>query len=444
MNYNGKRVAVIGAGRSGAAAALLLVGLGSIVSLLDNKTSTQLNSKVEMLRGLGVEVYLGLEAHSDIDCSIYDLAVLSPGVDPRLPIVQAFIIKLVPVIAEIELAYTCCAKPVIGITGTNGKTTTTELVAAMLAASGVHTVTGGNIGKPFSEIIYEGADSYDVVTLEVSSFQLERIRKFKPAISVWLNLAPDHLDRYTDVDDYRAAKLRIFENQTAENFAIVNFRDNLPNLSAQRITFSAYELGGDLDLREDVIHYKGLPVLDQMQTRLRGKHNAENLMAAVGVGVAHGLSREQMQKGLCAYEPAPHRLELVRTLNGVSFINDSKATNLDALEKALDAFGEKKPIILIAGGKNKGFGFDSLRSLVSRRARWAILIGEMAPRIFEQWQDALPCEMAASLEHAVKIAWSIARPNEVVLFSPGTSSFDMFKSYVERGEQFKLIVSELF
>lgn len=444
MNYQGKHIAVLGLGRSGEAAALLLVGLGAQVTLLDSAKgeTPALAPKIEKLFGMGVAVRTGQPA--EVDASAYDLAVLSPGIDPKVELVQNLLRRGVPVIAEIELAYQHCPRPVIGITGTNGKTTTTELVAAMLTGAGVRTVAGGNIGKPFSEVVREGAEAFDVITLEVSSFQLERIRKFRPAISVWLNLAPDHLDRYESTDEYRRAKLRIFENQAHEDWAVVNFRDSLPALPAERITFSAYEIGGDLDLRDDVIHFRGEPLLDQRQTALRGRHNAENLMAALGVGLARGLTREQMSPGLLSYRPAPHRCELVRELDGVQYVNDSKATNLDALEKALLNVGDgKRPVVLIAGGKDKGFGFESLAPLVGERARWVVLIGEMAERIHAAWHGVVPCERAATLAQAVQIAWSMARPGETVLFSPGTSSFDMFRDYADRGNQFRALVEAL-
>ncbi len=395
-------------------------------------------SKLEKLGGMGVGVVIGSEAENDQ--ATYDLAVLSPGIDPKTALVQNFLSRGVPIIAEIELAYQNSSTPVIGITGTNGKTTTTELVAAMLTGAGVRTVAGGNIGKPYSEIVREGEPT-DIITLEVSSFQLERIQKFRPAISVWLNLTPDHLDRYDSEDEYRNAKLRIFENQTGEDWAVVNFRDTLPVLNAKRITFSAYEVGADLHLHNDIIHYKDQPLLDPRATHLRGSHNTENLMAALGIGLVRGLTPEQMEPALRAYRPQPHRCEIVRELDGVIYVNDSKATNLDALEKAL--ISETRPVILIAGGKDKGFAFDTLAELVGQRARWVVLIGEMAERIADAWRAYVPCEHVSSLAEAVNVAWSLSQPGEVVLFSPGTSSFDMFKSYADRGNQFRTLVQSL-
>ena len=282
----------------------------------------------------------------------------------------------------------------------------------------------------------------ELMTVEVSSFQLEEIRTFRPMIAVWLGFAPDHLDRYPSLDAYFAAKARIFENQTADDWAVVNLRDKLPPLKARRITFSAYESGGDFELRDGVIHFHGEPVLAMSATNLRGSHNAENLMAALATGHAMGLDFAKMIAPLCAYKALPHRCEFIRTLDGVDYVNDSKATNLDALEKALD--GETRAVVLIAGGKDKGFEFDSVADLVARKCRCAVLLGDMAARIGQLWSGRLPCINAGrSLERAVHAAKSEARPGDIVLFSPGTSSFDMFRNYADRGNQFRQLVQSL-
>jgi UDP-N-acetylmuramoylalanine--D-glutamate ligase len=310
----------------------------------------------------------------------------------------------------------------------------------MLNACGQRTVACGNIGKPLSEVALEKRE-LDVLTVEVSSFQLETIRSFRPSISVWLNFAPDHLDRYPSVAEYRAAKLRIFENQTADDVAIVNAVETLPKTAARRVTFSAYANQADFRLEGGSIVYQNTPVLRMAETKLRGSHNIENIMAALAVGLARGLSFAQMLPPLCAYEPQPHRCEFVREVGGVTYINDSKATNLDAVEKALRA--QDKSVILIAGGKDKGFTFETLRALVAEKVRAAVLMGEMAGRIEQDWKDAVPCEIAHSLADAVERARALAKPGEVVLFSPGTSSFDMFKSYADRGDQFRALVRAL-
>jgi UDP-N-acetylmuramoylalanine--D-glutamate ligase len=326
------------------------------------------------------------------------------------------------------------------VTGTNGKTTTTELLAQMLNACGQRTIACGNIGKPLSEVARE-KKKFDVLTVEVSSFQLETIQTFRPAISLWLNFAPDHLDRYRSVADYRAAKLRIFENQTAEDVAVINAAETLPDIQPRKITFSAYSDRADFRLSAGAIVYQNEAVLRLADTKLRGSHNIENLMATLAAGMARGLSFQEMVPPLCTYEPQPHRCEFVREVGGVGYVNDSKATNLDAVEKALRA--QTKPVILIAGGKDKGFTFDPLRSLVKEKVRSTILIGEMAESVARSWSGAVESEIVSSLAGAVERAHAIARPGEVVLFSPGTSSFDMFKSYADRGDQFRALVQAL-
>jgi UDP-N-acetylmuramoylalanine--D-glutamate ligase len=310
----------------------------------------------------------------------------------------------------------------------------------MLNACGQRTIACGNIGKPLSEVALEH-HTLDVLTVEVSSFQLETIRTFRPSISVWLNFAPDHLDRYRSVAEYREAKLRIFENQTADDVAVVNAGEALPKIAARPVTFSAYTNQADFRFENGSIVYRNAPVLRMADTKLRGSHNIENLMATLAVGLARGLSFEQMLPPLCVYEPQPHRCEFVREVGDVTYVNDSKATNLDAVEKGLLA--QSKRVILIAGGKDKGFNFETLRPLVSEKVRAVVLIGEMAERIAQDWKGAVPCEIADSLADAVERARAIAQPGEVVLFSPGTSSFDMFKSYADRGDQFRALVHAL-
>ena len=439
MKYHGKKVAVLGAGLSGTAAALLLRSEGANVTVLDSADEkTLLKSTIENLRARGVEVRSGPAAGRD--SASYDFVVLSPGIDPISPLATNFSSRNIETMGELELGWRSVNVPVIAITGTNGKTTTTELLAQMLNACGQRTIACGNIGKPLCEVALEQHD-LDVLTVEVSSFQLETIRTFRPSISVWLNFAPDHLDRYRSVAEYRAAKLRIFENQTADDAAVVNAGERLPKLAGRTVTFSAYADQADFRLEGGSIVYQNAPVLRMAETKLRGSHNIENIMATLAVGLARGLSFDQMLPPLCAYEPRPHRCEFVREVGDVTYVNDSKATNLDAVEKGLLA--QNKSVILIAGGKDKGFTFETLRPLVSEKVRTAVLIGEMAERIAQDWKAAVPCEIAYSLADAVERAHAIAKPGEVVLFSPGTSSFDMFKSYADRGDQFRALVHAL-
>ena len=450
MRYSNQNVAVLGAGLSGAAAALLLKAEGANVTVLDSADENKLlKSTIDNLRAQNIRVICGQAA--DQDSGKYDFVVSSPGIDPASALARNFSARSprdksilsadkIDIIGELELGWRSCETPVIAVTGTNGKTTTTEMLAQMLNDCGQETIACGNIGKPLSEVAREKT-KYDVLTVEVSSFQLEMIQTFHPSIALWLNFAPDHLDRYRSVAEYRAAKLRLFENQTADDVAIVNAVESLPELRARKVTFSAYTNRADFRLAEGAIVFENKPVLRLNQTKLRGSHNIENLMATLAAGHARGLAFEKMVPPLCAYEPKPHRCEFVRQIGGVDYINDSKATNLDAVEKAL--LTQSKPVVLIAGGKDKGFTFEPLRKLVKEKVRSTILIGEMAERIAHDWDGAVKTELATSLADAVERAYATAKSGEVVLFSPGTSSFDMFKSYADRGDQFRALVQAL-
>jgi UDP-N-acetylmuramoylalanine--D-glutamate ligase len=439
MNYAGHKIAVLGAGESGRSAAFLLHRSGATVTVLDTGASNEMESARQSLEAAGIHAVFGAEALDQM--SGYDQAVVSPGIDPTAALVRALEAHGIPWIGELELAWKFCVCPVVAITGTNGKTTTTQLVERMLLGAGVRTLAAGNIGPAFSAKVSESA-GLDMMILEVSSFQLERIEAFRPRVAVWLGLAPDHLDRYASMADYRAAKLRIFENQTSEDWAVVNLRSDLPDLAAQKITFSAYESGADFELKDGVILFRGRAVLKMSETRLRGLHNAENLMAALGVGVAMGMDLGEIVGPLKEYESLPHRCEWVRTLDAIDWINDSKGTNPDSVEKALQS--ETRPVVLIAGGKDKGFEYDTLTDLVASKCRAAVLLGEMAGRIEALWRDRVPCfNVGYSLPEAVAQARCCAHPGDVVLFSPGTSSFDMFRNYADRGNQFRGLVEAL-
>ncbi len=436
--YNYGNVAVLGAGESGVSVARLLAAEGSRVQVLDTAPPEALEARSSSLAELGIPLITGGRATEVPEGTT--LAVLSPGIDPASDQVQSFMRAGVPLSGELETAWERCQCPVVAVTGTNGKTTTTQLIEVMFNAAGVRTQACGNIGPAFSSHV-PASKSFDVMTVEVSSFQLETVRTFRPRIAVWLNFAADHLDRYASMEAYFAAKLRIFENQGVDDWAVVNARDNLPALKARKLTFDAQNPGADFGLVQETIVFRGSPVLSMAQTCLNGVHNAENLMAALATGHAWGLSWDSMKAALCAYRPLPHRCEVVGVFNGVEYVNDSKATNLDAVEKALAS--EKRRVVLIAGGKDKGFEFDSITSLVASRCRSAVLIGEMARRIEAQWTNSVPCRRAETLAEAVQISSREALPGDVVLFSPGTSSFDMFKSYADRGNQFRALVSNL-
>lgn len=431
MIYSGKHAVVLGLGHSGEAAALLLQEEGARVTVCESADTPAIREKASALEARGIHVLVG--PGSESDPTRYDVAVLSPGIDPAVALVQNIIAKGIPLIGELELAFEECSCPTVAITGTNGKTTTTELTTEMLRGCGLRTMASGNIGLPFATAV-RSSQELDVMVLEVSSFQLETVRSFHPHVSAWLNLSPNHLDRYPGMQEYREAKLRIFENQTPSDMAVVNAASELPPLRARKLTFSAIRPDADFTLDGTRILFAGRPVLDQAETQLRGVHNAENLMAALAIGHALDVDFDRMAAAVTTYHAPAHRCEFVRDLGGVRWINDSKATNLDALEMAIRS--QDRPIVLIAGGKDKGFEFDAVAPLVRERVRSAVLIGEMKDRIAGSWAGT-ECHKAASLDDAVGIAHRLSQPGDVVLFSPGTSSFDMFRNYGERGNLFK-------
>ena len=436
--FNSLPVAVLGAGESGVAAALLLAAEGVPVSVFDSASRETLATRAAELAAAGIPLTCGAEPVA-VPAGAR-LALLSPGIAPESDLVRLFTGAGVPLQGELEFAFQRCACPVVAVTGTNGKTTTTQLLECMFNGAGASTKACGNISPAFSSCVGQSA-GLALMTVEVSSFQLESIATFRPRIAVWLNFASDHLDRYRSLEEYRAAKLRIFENQQETDWAVVNKRDNLSGLRGRVLSFCAYERGGDFELVEGVICFRGEPVLRLEDTQLQGLHNAENLMAALAAGHAWGLDWEAMRGPLCGYRSLPHRCEIVATLDGVEYVNDSKATNLDAVEKALQS--EARPVVLIAGGKDKGFDFDSLTELVGERCRSVVLIGEMAARIQASWEHAVPCHRAETLAEAVSCARAAAGAGDVVLLSPGTSSFDMFRSYADRGNQFRTLVQSL-
>lgn len=435
MDVNGKQIVVLGLGISGMEAAKLLQDQGAHVTVRDSATtSDKVSQRAEVLRQRGVTVELGAATPST---ARFDFCVLSPGISPSAPLVQGLRQLGLPMFGELEVAYRFCKCPIVAITGTNGKTTTTELVAAVLTAGGKRTQASGNIGTAFSAAVRESAN-LDVMVLEVSSFQLEHIVEFRPRISVHLNLTPDHLDRYKTMEEYEAAKWEIFRNQTADGYAIVNSNLRLPQMKAQKITLSVTGTPADYQLIDGWLVARGERVLEQSRTHLIGPHNAENMLAALAVADLYQIPRDATIRALCAYKPLPHRCEKVGVINGVTYLNDSKATNIDALEKALISM--RTPAVLIAGGKDKGLDFSELRQLLREKVKAVVLIGQMTEKLFAAWNSAVPCARATTLEDAVEQAGQLAKTGDTVLFSPGCSSFDMFKDFEDRGDQFRALI----
>jgi UDP-N-acetylmuramoylalanine--D-glutamate ligase len=448
-----KHVLVLGLGKSGLAAAALLRRRGARVVAVDSANTPALQRDAASLKASGITVELGAEEAPAVH---FDLAVVSPGVAWSNPILQEMNCRKVPIIGEFELGYQLSLCLNVAITGTNGKTTTTELVERLLTAHHLKTLAAGNVGLPVCSVAEQTKD-LDFLTLEVSSFQLETIQFFRPAIGVLLNITPDHLDRYETMTDYALAKARLFLNQQPFDWAVVQsealaqLRALKADIPSKVITFSANNRRADLGLDRSLIISRldgwAGPLLDLDQTRLVGPHNAENVMAALAVGRVLRIPLETMVESLKSYPPAAHRCELVAEINGVKFINDSKATNLDAVHKALLALpvaraGEPN-VWLIAGGKDKGLEYHDIGPLLSQRAKGVFLIGETREKIRAAWSLFTPCTLADSLVEAVHEAARNAVPGDVVLLSPACSSFDQFQNYQHRGEVFRQAVQGL-
>lgn len=436
--YSGKNLAILGMGTSGMAAARLAARLGAEVTLLDDGNPEKLSSAAEAARAEGFTVFTGREALTE--GGNFDLAVLSPGIDPSWPLAKRMSDAGVPGVSEIEFAAQQSALPIIAITGTNGKTTTTGLIAHLLNASGVRTVPCGNYGRALADVVLAD-EPLDVLTVEVSSFQLELIDTFRPKVAVWMNFAPDHLDRHPSLEAYRDAKLRIFERQTASDTAVINGTETYPPLAARQVTFSAWSQETDWTFADGIICYQNQPVVALADTTLRGRHNAENIMAALAAVTAWGLPLESLPPLLKTFTPPRHRCEPVGVVQGREFLNDSKATNLHAMESALR--GQERPVVLIAGGKEKGLDYTPALGLIAEKTTHVFTIGEIGPALAQCWADAAPCVACSSLEEAVAKAFAAAGEGQTILFAPGTSSFDMFTGYGHRGDVFRQIVQQL-
>jgi UDP-N-acetylmuramoylalanine--D-glutamate ligase len=455
MHINGQHIVVVGLARSGLAVARFLKARGARVTVTDQAAEAGLAAFVEQARQLGIELELG--GHRQSTFKRADLIVLSPGVPHDQPHFEKARDAGKPVIGEVELAFRFIRAPIVAVTGTNGKTTTTELIGRMLASSGLRVFVGGNIGNPLIEIA--GRDEeLDVIVAEISSFQLDTIETFRPHVAVLLNISADHLDRYADLDAYARSKARIFMNQTEDDVAVCNGIDPLVldacrlAESRHRYFFSAPPANGSQPPPGAIITPRQIAVsmpgriegrIELEHCNLLGPHNRENIAAAGLAALAAGGSLEGVQKALDEFETLSHRLEPVGTVDGVHFVNDSKATNVDAVIRALECFD--RPVVLIMGGRNKGYDFTPLQDHVRQKVKKLIAIGEAKTQILD-CLGSMPAEGArdaADLSQAVALAFSAARPEETVLLSPACASFDMFGSYAERGDTFRRLVGAL-
>src|SRR5271155_1389967 len=452
MELNGKRVLVVGLGKSGVASALFLKAHGARVTVSDTKSGDELHNEIPVLLDHGITVETG--GHGERTFRGQDLIVVSPGVPVDAPMLVQARAMGEAVIGEIELAAQFLPGPIVAITGSNGKTTTTTLTGEIMAASGFPTLVGGNIGTPAISLA-ERARPETVIVLEVSSFQLETIQTFRPKVAMVLNVTPDHLDRHKTIETYVDAKARIFENQQNQDFAVLNQDDPIcvamaARTRAQVFWFSrqkevkrgAWVREGNILFRDGAGFQKEAQheVMLVSEIPLKGAHNLENVLAAVCAGALMGCAPEKIREAVRDFKAVEHRLEFVATIRGVDYYNDSKATNVDATIKALESFPAN--IHLILGGKDKGSDYTVLNDLLRQRVKRVYTIGAAAGKIQSQIKN-VEVVHAETLENAVRKANAVAGSGDVVLLAPACASFDQFKNYEQRGQVFKEVVRGL-
>jgi UDP-N-acetylmuramoylalanine--D-glutamate ligase len=445
---SGRKALVVGARRTGTSVARYLAEHGATVRLAD-KMSGGFDEGHERLRGLSIEWCLGRE---DVELlNGIDLVVPSPGVPRSHPLLEAARAHGIDVHAEIELAYRSLSVPLYAVTGTNGKSTTTELLGRMLQTSGMHVFVGGNLGKPLIDAV---GLSIDCALAEISSFQLEWVDQLRPAVAVFLNLTEDHLDRYHSLDEYGEAKAALFHAQGPQDWAVLSREDrwvwNLrQRLRARTISFGfdpveygTFPRDGSIVIRLPEGGRRGKEVkLAMARSRLRGIHNLENVMAAATAALLAGATPSAVQAAIDEFPGLPHRLQLVRVKDGVSYVDDSKGTNVGAVVKSLASM--TGPVVLLAGGVDKGGSYEPLRSLVRDRVKRLILFGEAGEAMRRTLGAETETVVVSSLEEAVARATEVAQGGDTVLLSPACSSFDMFRDYAERGERFRALVDAL-
>ena len=448
MDLKDKRVLVVGLGKSGVASALFLKERGARVTVSDTKSPDQLRDEIPVLLDHGITVETG--GHGERTFRGQDLIVVSPGVPvDAAPLVQARAAGE-PVIGEIELAAQNLPGEIVAITGSNGKTTTTTLAGEILAAGGFPVSVGGNIGTPAISLV-ERATRQTIVVLEVSSFQLETIQTFRPKVAVVLNVTPDHLDRHRTFQTYVDAKTRIFENQQASDFAVLNEDDPTCRTLRDRTRAQVFWFSRKKEVEQGACVRDGkIFFLDGKSRRevmlvseipLKGAHNVENVLAGVCAGALMGCEPPKIRQAIQNFKAVEHRLEYVATIKGVQYFNDSKATNVDATIKALESF--PKNIHLILGGKDKGSDYTVLNDLLRERVKRVYTIGAAAEKIESHIKGAAEVVHAETLENAIRRASAVAEPGDIVLLAPACASFDQFQSYNHRGRVFKDVVQAL-
>ena len=446
--YHNKNVIVMGLARSGVGAANLLVELGAHVWITDNKPASELTDFINRLHP-SVHIEAGMTPENLLKET--DLVIISPGIALTNSFVQQALSKGIPLIGELELAYSAAHAPFIAITGTNGKTTTTMLTDHLLKNAGLTTLLCGNIGNSVCEEILNSSFSQEIdyLVTEVSSFQLETIKEFRPRIAAILNTTPDHLNRHGSIRNYIDMKARISLNQKSSDYLILNGKDSevsyLSNKTSARVLLFGNKVQDKSIYRNNKwIEYqfpdRKEKIIPISEIHLTGEHNKENIMASSAIALLAGVSNDVIRAGIKTFKLPPHRLEKLGSINGITFYNDSKATNIDAVVRALENFSS---VVLLMGGRDKDGDFSVLKSLIGEKVRFLVLYGESKSLIAEVLASETRTALADSFRDAVLMAYNNAQSGDTVLLSPGCASFDMFKNYSERGERFKEIVLEI-
>ena len=453
--FTGKKAHIIGMARSGLAAAEVLVSLGATVTIHDQKDESGLGESFIIAYKIGVETRVGNTAYEGIEEA--DIVVSSPGIPETCPGLVAAQAHGIPILPEIELAYRVSKAPIIAVTGTNGKTTTTALIGEMLKHDGKKVYIAGNIiaGDIRMPLVKAAinASSSDVIVAEISSFQLEWITTFRPKVGALLNVSADHLDRYPDLETYVRMKAKLFEYQEPTDYAVLNVDDaRVAKLASdicsrvwkfsrtKEVELGTFARGAEVWARTSEGEYL---VCDTSKMKLRGQHNLENVLAAAAAALAYGINRKSIQAAVDEFEALEHRLEPVAEIGGVEFLNNSMCTNVAASVRSLEAIG--RPVIVIAGGKDKGSDYGPLGEAFVRYAKHVVLIGKDAPLIEKAARDAGFDQIgrAGSMEEAVEMAWQKAERGDTVVLSPGCASFDMYNDFEHRGQVFKATVNAL-
>lgn len=442
MELSGKNILVVGLGKTGIQTVRFLLKKGAEVRASDLTPFEKLPEEAKEFQKSGVKIEAG--GHRNETFLWADMIVLSPGVPFGLPPVKEALDRGIEIISELELAWRFINKPVIAITGSNGKTTTSSLIARILRASGKRVFLGGNIGTPLIQIAEEDKE-FDFLVLELSSFQLQGISTFKPYIGVLLNISPNHLDHHKSFDEYVESKIRLFSNQTHLDWAVYNcddavVKENSSKIKSRKVPFGKTPIEGGVFFDGTYLRF-GEELYDPRAMKLIGVHNLENAMAAIASTRILGCEPELVESEIVKFDPLPHRTELVGEVREVRFYNDSKSTSPGATLRALESF--PRPIILIAGGKDKGASYGVLKDTIHKKVKLLILFGESRVRMRRELSGEVETALASSLEEAVDKAIRYLSKGDTVLFSPACSSFDMFNSYEERGRRFKEIVQNI-